>query len=110
VILPIFTAEENAVTRLAQSKGRIEMVRMAFEEARAANPQGRFVLNDFDLSEDYERVIGECLEAGIQIDALGVQTHMHQGFRGEEQITSILDRFGRFGLPIQMTETTLVSG
>ena len=110
VILPVFTAEENAVTRLAQSKGRIEMVRMAFEEGRAANPHGRFVLNDFDLSEDYERVIGECLDAGIQIDALGVQTHMHQGFRGEEQITSILDRFGRFGLPIQMTETTLVSG
>ena len=35
---------------------------------------------------------------------------MHQGYRGEDAITSILDRFGRFGLPVQMTETTLVSG
>lgn len=110
VILPVFTAEDNAVTRLAQSKGRIEMVRMAFEEARAANPNGRFVLNDFDLSEDYERLIEECLDAGIAIDAIGVQTHMHQGFRGEDAITAILDRFGRFGLPLQLTETTLVSG
>ncbi|NTV39570.1 MAG: 1,4-beta-xylanase, partial [Demequinaceae bacterium] len=65
VILPVFTAEENAVTRLAQSKGQVEMVRMAFEEARAANPAGRFVLNDFDLSSDYEGLIERCLEAGI---------------------------------------------
>ncbi len=110
VILPVFTAEENAVTRLAQSKGQIEMVRMAFEEAHAANPAGRFVLNDFDLSVDYENLIERCLEAGIGIDAVGVQTHMHQGYRGEEAITAILDRFGPFGLPVQMTETTLLSG
>jgi endo-1,4-beta-xylanase len=110
VILPVFTAEHNAVTRLAQAKGRVETVRMAFEAAREGNPSARLVLNDFDLSESYERVIEECLAAGIQIDAIGVQTHMHQGFRGEDQIMAILDRFGRFGLPVQMTETTLVSG
>lgn len=110
VILPVFTAEDNAVTRLAQRIGRIEVIRLAFEEARAANPHARLVLNDFDLSADYERVIEEVLEAGIAPDALGVQTHMHQGFRGEEEIWEILERFARFGLPLQMTETTLVSG
>ncbi|MFE7845861.1 endo-1,4-beta-xylanase [Microbacterium sp. NPDC057407] len=110
VILPVFTAEENAVTRLAQRKGRVEMVRMAFETARAANPSARLVLNDFDLSEDYERLIAECLDAGIAIDAIGLQTHMHQGYRGEEQVAGILDRFARFGLPLQLTETTLLSG
>jgi GH35 family endo-1,4-beta-xylanase len=35
---------------------------------------------------------------------------MHQGYRGDEAITAILDRFGRFGLPVQVTETTLLSG
>jgi GH35 family endo-1,4-beta-xylanase len=110
VILPVFTAEDNAITRLAQSKGQLEMVRLAFEEAHAANPRGRFVLNDFDLSADYEDLIERCLHVGIQIDAIGVQTHMHQGYRGEDAITAILDRFGRFGLPVQMTETTLLSG
>lgn len=110
VILPVFTAEENAVTRLTRSKGRIGMIKMAFEEARAADPTARLVLNDFDLSEDYERVIEECLAAGIQIDALGLQTHMHQGYRGEERIGEILERFARFGLPLQLTETTILSG
>ena len=86
------------------------MVRLAFESAREANPEARLVLNDFDLSADYERLIADCLDAGIQIDALGVQTHMHQGFRGDEQIAHILERFAAFGLPLQMTETTLLSG
>jgi len=110
VILPVFTAEPNAVTRLAQRKGRLGMIALAFEEARAANPAARLVLNDFDLSEDYERLIAECLDEGIGIDALGLQTHMHQGYRGEDAVWEVMERFARFGLPLQLTETTLLSG
>ncbi len=110
VILPVFTAQINPVTRLAQATNRMHVIRLAFETAREANPNARLVLNDFDLSEDYEHVIEECLDAGIQVDALGIQTHMHQGFRGEDEIHEILERFARFELPLQLTETTLVSG
>jgi endo-1,4-beta-xylanase len=110
VILPVFTAEDNAVTRLAQGLGQVGMVRLTFEEARAANPAARLVLNDFDLSAAYERLIDDCLTAGIPIDAIGLQTHMHQGYRGEEQVWALLERFSRFGLPLQLTETTLLSG
>jgi GH35 family endo-1,4-beta-xylanase len=110
VIMPVFEKEDNAITRLAAVRGRVAMVRLAFESARAANPAARLVLNDFDLSVDYEHLIEECLAAGIAIDALGLQTHMHQGYRGVDEIVSAVDRFAGFGLPIQMTETTLVSG
>ncbi|GAA4829962.1 endo-1,4-beta-xylanase [Luteimicrobium xylanilyticum] len=110
VILPAFTQEDNAVTRLAQRRGRVGMVELAFDTARDANPDARLVLNDFDLSADYERLVEDCLEAGVRIDALGLQTHMHQGFRGADAIQDILDRFARFGLPLQLTETSLVSG
>lgn len=109
-ILPVFAAEENAVTRLARARGRVEVIRLAFETARAADPAARLVLNDFDLTPAFEEVIEECFEAGVQIDALGLQTHMHQGYRGEEQVAEIIERFSRFGLPLQLTETTLVSG
>ncbi|WP_422116228.1 endo-1,4-beta-xylanase [Brachybacterium sp. UNK5269] len=110
VILPVFEAEQNAVTRLARARGRMHVIRLAFDTARAADPTARLVLNDFDLSPAYEDVIEECLEAGVEIDAIGLQTHMHKGYRGEEQIAEVLERFSRFGLPLQMTETTLVSG
>jgi endo-1,4-beta-xylanase len=110
VIMPVFAAEENAVTRLARREGRVGMVRLAFETARRANPAATLLLNDFDLSPEYERLIDECLAAGIGIDALGLQSHMHQGYWGEDKTQGILDRFTRFGLPLYMSETTLLSG
>ncbi|OUE27394.1 endo-1,4-beta-xylanase [Clavibacter michiganensis] len=110
VIMPVFDREDNGITRLAAARGRLAMVRLAFEEARAANPAATLVLNDFDLSPAYEELIEEVLGAGIEVDAIGLQTHMHQGYRGEEEVLAIVDRFARFGLPIQMTETTLLSG
>jgi GH35 family endo-1,4-beta-xylanase len=110
VIMPVFTAEENAITPLARARGRVEMIRMAFEEARAVNPSATLLLNDFDMSTAYECLIEAVLEAGIRIDRLGLQSHMHQGWWGEEKTRDVLDRFGRYGIPIHFTETTLLSG
>jgi len=110
VIMPVFTAEDNAITPLARHNGRLAMARLAFEEARAANPDATLLINDFDLSADYEHLLEDLLEAGVGIDAIGLQTHMHQGFRGEDELTNILARFSRFGLPLHFTETSLVSG
>ena len=110
VIMPVFTAEENGISRLAGSVGRVPMVRLAFEEARASNPSATLILNDFDLSSDYERLIEGVLDAGITVDAIGLQTHMHQGYWGEETMLGMVDRFARFGLPLHLTETTILSG
>jgi len=110
VIMPVFEAEENAITRLARREGRLGMVRLAFDTARRANPAAVLLLNDFDLSPAYEHLVEDCLAAGIRIDALGLQSHMHQGYWGEEKTARTLERFARFGLPLHMTETTLVSG
>ncbi|MFI6426371.1 endo-1,4-beta-xylanase [Promicromonospora sp. NPDC050880] len=110
VIMPVFTAQENAITPLARRRGRVEMIRMAFEEARAENPGATLLLNDFDMSTAYECLIEAVLEAGIRIDRLGLQSHMHQGYWGEEKTLEILDRFARYNIPIHLTETTLLSG
>jgi GH35 family endo-1,4-beta-xylanase len=110
VIMPVFDNGDNAITPLALAKGRIAMIRMAFEEARATNPRATLLLNDFDLSSAYECLIEGVLEAGITIDAIGLQTHMHQGYWGEDAMLAAVDRFARYGLPLHMTETSLVSG
>lgn len=110
VIMPVFEAEENGITPLARVKGRVEMIRLAFEEARAANPDVTLLLNDFDMSTAYECLIEAVLEAGIPIDKLGLQSHQHQGYWGLEKTQRILDRFARYNLPIHFTETTLMSG
>lgn len=109
VIMPVFRAEENAITPLAQRLGRVETVRLAFDTAREAGAP-TLVLNDFNMSPAYEQLIDECLEAGIRIDAIGLQSHMHQGWWGEEKTLDVLERFSRFGLPLHFSEITLVSG
>jgi GH35 family endo-1,4-beta-xylanase len=110
VIMPVFDKEDNGITRLCRQIGRIATVRLAFDEAHAANPSATLLLNDFDMSTAYECLIEGVLEAGIAIDALGLQSHMHQGYWGEEKTLAILERFARYGLPIHFTESTLLSG
>jgi len=114
VIMPAFTNEPdgvpNAVSRIARRLGRVETVRLAIDEARAANPGATLLINDLDLSERYERLVEDVLEAGIRLDGIGLQTHMHQGFRGEAWLWERAERFARFGLPLHFTETSLVSG
>ncbi|MBC7292353.1 MAG: endo-1,4-beta-xylanase [Actinotalea sp.] len=110
VIMPVFDKEENGITRLCRERGRIATVRMAFEEARAANPDATLLLNDFDMSTAYECLLEGVLAAGVQVDVLGLQSHMHQGYWGEEKTHAVLERFSRYGLPIHMTESTLLSG
>ena len=110
VIAPVFDNGDNAITPLAHELGRVGLIRLAVDEARATDPAVVLHLNDFDLSPAYEALIDEVLDAGIRLDGIGLQTHMHQGYRGEEQVVGITDRFARFGLPLHFTETTLVSG
>jgi endo-1,4-beta-xylanase len=110
VIMPNFDKYDNGVTRICRMKGRIGLIRAVFDAARKANPGATLFINDFDMSPAYDILVEGCLEAGIKIDAIGLQSHMHQGYWGAEKTLSILERFSRFGIPLHFTETTIVSG
>ena len=110
VIMPIFDKYDNAVTRVCKELGRVSMVREVFEAARYANPRATLLLNDFDISTNYEILIDGCLEAGIPIDVIGVQSHQHQGYWGAEKVAEVLERFTHFGIPVHFTENTIISG
>ena len=90
--------------------GRIPLIRELFQATRKANPDAILLINDFETSESYDILIEGCLESGIAIDAIGIQSHMHQGYWGVDKTLEILERFSRFKLPIHFTEVTLVSG
>ena len=110
VIMPIFDKYDNGITRICKDKGRIGLIREVFRAAKEANPKAILLLNDFNTSISYEILIEGCLEAGIPIDVIGIQSHQHQGYWGIEKTEQILERFSRFGLPIHFTENTLISG
>jgi len=110
VIMPIFDKYDNAVTRICKEYGQIPLVKEVFNAARRANPNAVLLLNDFDISKDYEILIDKCLQADIPIDVIGIQSHQHQGYWGAEKVHDVLARFSRFGLPLHFTENTIISG
>lgn len=110
VIMPIFNKYDNGITRICKELGRIKTIKTMFTAARQANPKATLLLNDFDVSPAYDILVEGCLEAGVEIDVIGIQSHMHQGYWGVEKTEWVLERFARFNRPIHFTETTLVSG
>lgn len=110
VIMPIFDKYDNAITRICKDKGRVGLVKEVFAAAKESNPDGIFLINDFNLSTNYEILIDGCLNAGVPISAIGLQTHQHQGYMGEEKLREVLKRYEHFGLPLHFTENTLISG
>ena len=110
VIMPVFDKYDNGITRICKEMGRIKLIKSLFETARAENPGATLLINDFDVSSAYDILVEGCLEAGIKIDVIGIQSHMHQGYWGVQKTLKVLENFERFRLPIHFTETTLVSG
>lgn len=110
VIMPVFDRYDNAITRLCKEHGQVGLVKKVFDQAYKYNPQGTFLINDFNMSEKYAELIQACLDAGVPITAIGLQSHQHQGYWGKDKIEEVLERYERFNLPIHFTENTIVSG
>ncbi len=82
--------------------------------ARQADPNARLYVNDFGIlvgdqekhKTSYEQMIADLLEQDAPLGGIGMQAHYVSGWhrRTPAQLIATLDRFGRFGLPIQITE------
>ncbi len=110
VIMPVYDKYDNAVTRICRELGRVGLVKKVFDAAYETNPDGTFLINDFNMSSNYEILIDGCLQSGARINTIGLQSHQHQGIWGKEKQEEVLSRFEHFGLPIHFTENTIVAG
>jgi len=112
VIMPVFDKYDNGITRIAKEMGRFPLIRELFSCAKEADSHLTLSINDFVCTniDSYEILLEGCLELGIPIDVIGIQSHMHQGYWGVEKTLHILERFSKFHLPIHFTECTFVSG
>jgi GH35 family endo-1,4-beta-xylanase len=109
VSMPDHQRGNPAITGLCRKIGRVELLKETFAAARAADPKAVLALNDFDTSPRYEKLIGDALAAGVPIDVIGIQSHMHAGFRGTRWAWDTCERFGKLGRPLQFTEVTILS-
>ena len=110
VVMPKFTGEMTRVPELCTKLGRLELLKECFAAARKANPKATLLLNDYDTSPQYEKLLRECLDAGLPIDVIGIQCHQHTGVWGAKRTWEICQRFAKFGKPLHFTEATITSG
>lgn len=85
-----------------------------FDAAHQDAPASRLFINDWgvvtsrgtDLNHqaDYEKTIAFLLDHKAPLDGIGVQGHFGAEPTAPDVMLPILDRFGRFGKEIQMTE------
>lgn len=110
VVMPRFGRRGNPVGKLCNRIGRVELIKRTFALARKANPKAMLILNDFDTTAGYEKLIKDCLAAGVPIDVIGIQSHMHRGYWGAAKAWAVCERFANFKKPLHFTEATLLSG
>ena len=110
VIMPVYDRYDNPITRVCKEIGQVGIVKAVFDQAVKYNPEGTFLINDFNMSPKYAELLERCLDAGVPITAIGLQSHQHQGYWGVEKIEEVLARFEKFNLPIHFTENTITSG
>lgn len=80
----------------------------AFRTARSINPNVKLVYNDYNFVNPakLERactILKELLDAGVPIDAVGLQGHWSNDITAE-MLQTVIDRMTALGLKIQITE------
>jgi endo-1,4-beta-xylanase len=85
-----------------------------FRAAKEADPRQTLYINEYSLltssgytepeQDAYEKTIRLLLDSGAPLGGIGLQGHMGEGLTPPKRVLEILDRFARFGLPLQVTE------
>ena len=113
----------NEATHLTDKPGKTKMAQWAaakgahlyvaehLKAARAANPKATLLVNDYRIDPAYYRILESLKEDGkLLLDAVGIQSHMHDGVWPLQKVWDVCDTYSRLALPIHFTEITIVSG
>lgn len=101
---------DNPVGRWVKKYGDDVCVGLSLDWAHSANPNATLLVNDFNISPDYERQLESIKKAGKPFHAIGIQSHMHTGQWTLERAWEVCETYKRFGLPLHFTELTVLSG
>jgi GH35 family endo-1,4-beta-xylanase len=89
-----------------------------FKRARTVDPKAKLFLNDYGIlpgggadnghRQHFEKTISFLLENKAPLDAIGIQGHFGTSITSPTDLLAQLDRYGRFGKPIWITEYDLL--
>ena len=102
---------DNGVGHWVKRDGAANEVRTALSWARAAGAGAdeTFIYNDYETGPKNFALLSELRDANSLPDAVGIQSHMHQGVWPLSRVWETCETFARFGRPLHFTEVTVVS-
>lgn len=105
-------ANRTRMARWGERLGPVPYTRRALETARAAHPGATLLVNDYRLEPRYYALLDALRDADGRplYDAVGLQSHMHDGGWPLARIWRVCDTYARLERPLHFTETTVVSG
>jgi len=85
-----------------------------FNRGFESQPKAKWYINDFDVIESsptqdsnidqYESMIQKILDDGGKLSGIGFQGHFSEVVTPIPKVLAILDRFAKFGVPLEITE------
>jgi GH35 family endo-1,4-beta-xylanase len=106
----------NGIGNWAKRNGPVAVTQQSLRWARAASRKFEkidkplFLYNDFNLGPDLTDLLATLRERGELPDAIGIQSHMHDGVWPLEKVWQAAEEYGKFNRPLHFTEVTVVSG
>ena len=111
---PTHSSPNPNKTRFGQwagTLGPVEYVARHLRVAREANPTATLLVNDYRMESPYYKILDAEREEGkFLFDAVGIQSHMHNGVWPLHKVWDVCDFYAKLGRPLHFTESTIVSG
>ena len=105
--------EENGTLRNSkylQIAGSDEYIANAFRWARAADPDAKLFINDYNIEYSGAKqngmynLVKKLLAEGVPIDGVGLQCHIGMTYPAINEIQKAIQRFASLGVLVQVTE------
>lgn len=104
-------ANKTKMAHWGATLGSIPYTGEPLKIARVSNPNATFLVNDYRIDPPYLKLLSSLRDGrGPLMNAVGIQSHMHQGVWPLHKVYSVCETYAKLGLPIHFTETTIVSG
>jgi GH35 family endo-1,4-beta-xylanase len=102
---------DNPVSRWVKKSGPMNMLKFGTKLARSFKPDAKLIYGDWNVHvEEYYDFLRDMRENHIDIDIIGMQSHMHRELWSEEETIRVMDRAAEFGWPIHFPECSICSG
>lgn len=102
---------DNPVSRWVRDFGPVNMMKFAARLVRSYRPDAKLIYGDWNVhGEAYFSFLRTLRDEQVDIDYIGMQSHMHRDLWTQEETLRVMDRAAEFGWPIHFPECSICSG